>query len=117
MSSLSCLAGRLARRGGDDNAAAAEAAEAAAAAAATAAAPAAERFEVYVAKEDFKFSSSHFVAFEGFRERLHGHNYSCGVRLRGEVRDKRERECERGVLRRLCVEGYDARKVKKSLRC
>jgi len=39
-----------------------------------------------VAKEDFKFSSSHFVAFDGFRERIHGHNYSCSVRLRGEVK-------------------------------
>ncbi|CAM9910666.1 unnamed protein product, partial [Ectocarpus sp. 12 AP-2014] len=97
-----------ARRGGDNDTAveAAAAAESqAAAAAATASAPAPERFEVYVAKEDFKFSSSHFVAFEGFRERLHGHNYSCGVRLRGEV-------CEDGyvvdfgivkkVMRKLC---------------
>ena len=43
-------------------------------------------FEVFVGKEDFKFSSSHFVAFDGFRERLHGHNYTCTVRLKGEVR-------------------------------
>lgn len=59
------------------------------AAAATVAAPSAfpERFEVFVAKEDFKFSSSHFVAFDGFRERIHGHNYSCSIRLRGEVSD------------------------------
>ena len=26
-----------------------------------------------------------FVAFPGFRERLHGHNYAVSVRLRGEV--------------------------------
>lgn len=45
-----------------------------------------ELFEIFIAKEDFKFSSSHFVAYDGFRERLHGHNYSCSVRIRGEVR-------------------------------
>jgi dihydroneopterin triphosphate aldolase (PTPS-III) / 6-pyruvoyltetrahydropterin synthase len=35
------------------------------------------------AKEDFKFHAAHFVAFEGYRERLHGHNYRVGVRLLG----------------------------------
>lgn len=40
-------------------------------------------FEVYVSKEDFKFHAAHFVAFQGYRERLHGHNYKCGVRLFG----------------------------------
>ena len=40
-------------------------------------------FEVYVAKEDFKFNCSHFIAFHGFRERLHGHNYTAAVRLTG----------------------------------
>ena len=35
-------------------------------------------------KEDFKFNASHFVAFKGYRERLHGHNYKVGVRLMGE---------------------------------
>ena len=40
-------------------------------------------FEVYVRKEDFKFHAAHFVAFEGFRERLHGHNYKVGVRVLG----------------------------------
>jgi dihydroneopterin triphosphate aldolase (PTPS-III) / 6-pyruvoyltetrahydropterin synthase len=41
-------------------------------------------FEVNVAKEDFKFNAAHFVAFPGFRERLHGHNYRVGVRLLGQ---------------------------------
>jgi len=36
-----------------------------------------------VAKESFKFNAAHFVAFQGFRERLHGHNYTCAVRLLG----------------------------------
>lgn len=29
-------------------------------------------FEIYVSKDTFKFSASHFVAYPGFRERLHG---------------------------------------------
>ena len=40
-------------------------------------------FEVYVAKDTFKFNAAHFVAFEGYRERLHGHNYTVAVRLQG----------------------------------
>ena len=43
-------------------------------------------FEVYVAKDTFKFNAAHFVAFENFRERLHGHNYQVGVRLLGARR-------------------------------
>eukprot|EP00419_Tripos_fusus_P015731 CAMPEP_0172736470 /NCGR_PEP_ID=MMETSP1074-20121228/115150_1 /TAXON_ID=2916 /ORGANISM="Ceratium fusus, Strain PA161109" /LENGTH=215 /DNA_ID=CAMNT_0013565679 /DNA_START=22 /DNA_END=669 /DNA_ORIENTATION=+ len=31
---------------------------------------------VHLASEDFIFSCAHFVAFRGFRERLHGHNYT-----------------------------------------
>lgn len=40
-------------------------------------------FEVRVAKDYFKFTAAHFVAFRGFRERLHGHNYSVTVKLLG----------------------------------
>ena len=40
-------------------------------------------FEIIVSKETFKFNAAHFVAFQGFRERLHGHNYRVGVRLLG----------------------------------
>lgn len=40
-------------------------------------------FEVYVSKDTFKFNAAHFVAFQGYRERLHGHNYRIGVRLLG----------------------------------
>ena len=42
-------------------------------------------FEVQVRSERFKFNASHFVAFRGFRERLHGHNYTVGVRVFGPV--------------------------------
>jgi 6-pyruvoyl-tetrahydropterin synthase len=41
-------------------------------------------FEVYVSKDTFKFNAAHFVAFSGYRERLHGHNYLVGVRLLGQ---------------------------------
>jgi len=40
-------------------------------------------FEVYVSKDTFKFNAAHFVAFRGYRERLHGHNYTVSVRLQG----------------------------------
>jgi len=40
-------------------------------------------FEVYVSKADFKFNCAHFIAFKGFRERLHGHNYTCSVKVTG----------------------------------
>ena len=40
---------------------------------------------MFVGKEDFKFNAAHFVAFEGYRERLHGHNYAVSVRLTGRV--------------------------------
>jgi hypothetical protein len=43
-----------------------------------------EAYSVYVAKADFKFNAAHFVAYKGFRERLHGHNYTVGVRLEAE---------------------------------
>ena len=42
-------------------------------------------FEVQVRSERFKFNASHFVAFRGFRERLHGHNYTVGVRVFGPL--------------------------------
>ena len=41
------------------------------------------QFEIYVSMDTFKFNASHFVAFPGFRERLHGHNYRVSVRLVG----------------------------------
>mmetsp|Transcript_5186 Transcript_5186/g.6688 ORF Transcript_5186/g.6688 Transcript_5186/m.6688 type:complete len:254 (-) Transcript_5186:3-764(-) len=40
-------------------------------------------FEVNVSKDTFKFNAAHFVAYPGFRERLHGHNYRLAVRLLG----------------------------------
>eukprot|EP01067_Filipodium_phascolosomae_P005519 Filipodium_phascolosomae@DN3596_c0_g1_i1.p1 len=40
---------------------------------------------VEVHSESFKFSSAHFIARQGFRERLHGHNYTVGLRVAGNV--------------------------------
>lgn len=37
------------------------------------------------AKEDFKFSSAHFVAHGGGREKLHGHNYRLYVSLQAKT--------------------------------
>jgi 6-pyruvoyl-tetrahydropterin synthase len=40
-------------------------------------------FEINVSKDTFKFNASHFVAYPGFRERLHGHSYRASVKLIG----------------------------------
>lgn len=40
-------------------------------------------FSIHVAKENLKFSAAHFIAYPGFREPLHGHNYQVGVRVEG----------------------------------
>ena len=43
------------------------------------------QFSVRVAKENLKFSSAHFIAYPGFREPLHGHNYQVGVQVEGQL--------------------------------
>lgn len=43
------------------------------------------RFTLHVAKEAIKFSAAHFIAYPGFRERLHGHNYSVAVTVEGTL--------------------------------
>jgi dihydroneopterin triphosphate aldolase (PTPS-III) / 6-pyruvoyltetrahydropterin synthase len=40
-------------------------------------------FSIHVAKENLKFSAAHFIAYPGFRERLHGHNYQVGIKVEG----------------------------------
>jgi dihydroneopterin triphosphate aldolase (PTPS-III) / 6-pyruvoyltetrahydropterin synthase len=42
-------------------------------------------FSVQVAKENLKFSAAHFMAYPGFREALHGHNYQVGVCIEGRL--------------------------------
>jgi len=44
-----------------------------------------QRFDVFVGKEYLKFNAAHFIAYPGFRERLHGHNYQVTVRIEGEL--------------------------------
>jgi len=43
-----------------------------------------EEYGVYVCKSDFKFNCAHFIAFQGYRERLHGHNYLLSVKMMGD---------------------------------
>lgn len=40
-------------------------------------------FEILLSKADFKFNCAHFIAYKGFRERLHGHNYQVSVKIVG----------------------------------
>jgi len=40
-------------------------------------------FDLRLAKEDFHFSAAHFCAHGAQRERLHGHNYTVAVGVRG----------------------------------
>ena len=46
------------------------------------------QFEVFVSSDTFKFNAAHFVAFQNYRERLHGHNYNVSVKLIGGHRNK-----------------------------
>ncbi len=36
-------------------------------------------FRVHVTKDYLKFNAAHFIAYKGFREALHGHNYRVSV--------------------------------------
>lgn len=47
--------------------------------------PADGEYQVSVSVPDLKFSCSHFVAYKGFRERMHGHNYTVAVAVGGEL--------------------------------
>ena len=42
-------------------------------------------FKVYVEKDYLKFNAAHFIAYKGFREALHGHNYRVSVEVEGEL--------------------------------
>ena len=44
-----------------------------------------ESFRVHVTKDYLKFSAAHFIAYPGFRERLHGHNYRVSVGVAGSL--------------------------------
>ncbi|OWZ13632.1 hypothetical protein PHMEG_00013007 [Phytophthora megakarya] len=36
--------------------------------------------KVHVSKDYMKFNAAHFIAYKGFREKLHGHNYRLARR-------------------------------------
>jgi 6-pyruvoyltetrahydropterin/6-carboxytetrahydropterin synthase len=42
-------------------------------------------YQVHVFKDYLKFSAAHFIAYPGFREPLHGHNYQVSVRVEGSL--------------------------------
>jgi len=42
-------------------------------------------YQVHVFKDYLKFSAAHFIAYPGFREPLHGHNYQVSVRVEGDL--------------------------------
>jgi 6-pyruvoyltetrahydropterin/6-carboxytetrahydropterin synthase len=42
-------------------------------------------YRVVVEKEYLKFSAAHFIAYKGFREALHGHNYRISVEVEGQL--------------------------------
>jgi 6-pyruvoyltetrahydropterin/6-carboxytetrahydropterin synthase len=44
-----------------------------------------QSFRVHVTKDYLKFSAAHFMAYKGFRETLHGHNYRVSVDVEGEL--------------------------------
>lgn len=44
-----------------------------------------QSFRVHVTKDYLKFSSAHFIAYPGFREALHGHNYRVSVAIEGAL--------------------------------
>lgn len=45
-------------------------------------------FEIDVGKSELSFAAGHFITYGGGRcERLHGHNYRVGVRIRGALNE------------------------------
>ena len=44
-----------------------------------------QRYSVVVSKDYLKFAAAHFIAYPGFREPLHGHNYQVSVRIEGAL--------------------------------
>src|SRR5574337_1219868 len=44
-----------------------------------------QSFRVYVTQDYLKFSAAHFIAYKGFREGLHGHNYRVSVQVEGDL--------------------------------
>jgi len=55
---------------------------------------------VKIRGEEFKFCCAHFVSYKGFRERLHGHNYTVEVELSGPMSEHDGYVIDFGVIKR-----------------
>ncbi len=44
-----------------------------------------QSYRVQVTKDYLKFSAAHFIAYPGFREALHGHNYRVSIAAEGPL--------------------------------
>ena len=55
---------------------------------------------VMIKGEQFKFSCAHFVSYPGFRERLHGHNYTMEVEVAGTMSETDGYVLDFGVLKK-----------------
>ena len=66
-----------------------------------------ESYRVQVTKDYLKFSAAHFIAYPGFRERLHGHNYRVTIRVEGPLTPQGyvvDFGVVKRIARRLCEE-------------
>ncbi|SBT37689.1 6-pyruvoyltetrahydropterin synthase, putative [Plasmodium ovale wallikeri] len=43
--------------------------------------------ELLVESPSFSFNCAHFIAYKGFRETLHGHNYNVSLKVRGRIQE------------------------------
>lgn len=57
-------------------------------------------FRVFVTKDYLKFSAAHFIAYPGFREALHGHNYRVSIEVAGSL-GKQGYVVDFGVVKRI----------------
>lgn len=57
-------------------------------------------FRVLVTKDYLKFSAAHFMAYPGFRERLHGHNYRLSIAAWGPL-SREGYVVEFGIVKRI----------------
>lgn len=55
---------------------------------------------VTIRGDEFKFSCAHFVSYNGFRERLHGHNYTVEVEMTGPMHADDGYVIDFGVLKK-----------------
>ncbi|CRG93857.1 6-pyruvoyltetrahydropterin synthase, putative [Plasmodium gallinaceum] len=43
--------------------------------------------EVLVESPSFSFNCAHFIAYKGFKEKLHGHNYKVSLKMKGSIQN------------------------------